>query len=241
MILLVLVVVLWICVLAPTLYRRFSEKGGVGSIDHFHRQLTTLEHAGPKLVNPAYRLHSAVPGGAVDDAQPDVTPMYRAKLVLLRPTDDEGSADIDDTAGTHYERVGVLDPPEPVTSYDHTQAELAAYRRQEARRRTSNIVLVLIGLTISTLIIGFVPSLRLAWIFTAITGLMLGALIALIAYAREIERGSVRHAGAPSFALHNYIDDGVEDDESHLGAATAGYPGAWDDDADFSHQAAASG
>ncbi len=241
MILLVLVVVLWICVLAPSLYRRFSEKGGVGSIDHFHRQLTTLEHAGPKLVSPAYRLHTATPSGAVDTAaQPEETPMYRAKLVLLRPTDDEASADIDDTEGTHYERVGVLDPPEPVTSYEATQAELAAYRRQEARRRTSNIVLVLVGLTLSTLIIGFVPSMRFAWIFTAITGLMLGALIALIAYAREIERLGARRGAPPVFAYDDAYYDDV--DEPYLGGATAGYPGAWDDEyADFPDQAAASG
>ena len=68
MILLVLVVILWLLVLAPSLYRRFSERDSVGSIDHFHHQLNLLEHAGPKLVIPAYRLHSAVPGGSVDRA-----------------------------------------------------------------------------------------------------------------------------------------------------------------------------
>ena len=65
MILLVLVVILWLLVLAPSLYRRFSERDSVGSIDHFHHELNLLVHAGPKLVSPAYRLHSAVPGGSV--------------------------------------------------------------------------------------------------------------------------------------------------------------------------------
>src|ERR1039458_5626890 len=55
-ILLVLVAVLWVVVLAPSVWRRFSERHGAGSIDHFHHQLELLEHAGPKLVTPAYRL-----------------------------------------------------------------------------------------------------------------------------------------------------------------------------------------
>ena len=62
MILLVLVVLLWVAVLAPSAWRRFGERQGVGSIDHFHHQLQLLEHAGPKTVAPAYRLHTAVPG-----------------------------------------------------------------------------------------------------------------------------------------------------------------------------------
>ena len=111
MILLVLVVVLWLLVLAPSLYRRFSERDSVGSIDHFHHQLNLLEHARPKLVSPAYRLHSAAPAGASNSGRPRRSPpVYRGKLVLLRPVDDEEHADIDDVGGAHYERVGVLDP-----------------------------------------------------------------------------------------------------------------------------------
>ena len=62
-ILLVFVVLLWVAVLAPSAWRRFGERQGVGSIDHFHHQLQLLEHAGPKTVAPAYRLHTALPGG----------------------------------------------------------------------------------------------------------------------------------------------------------------------------------
>ena len=57
-ILLVLVAVLWVVVLAPTALRRIRERGGVGSVDHFHHQLELLEQAGPKLVAPAYRLRA---------------------------------------------------------------------------------------------------------------------------------------------------------------------------------------
>ncbi len=68
LILLVLVVFLWVAVLAPSAWRRFGERQGVGSIDHFHHQLQLLEHAGPKTVAPAYRLHTAMPGGGADRA-----------------------------------------------------------------------------------------------------------------------------------------------------------------------------
>ena len=94
MILLVFVVLLWVAVLAPSAWRRFGERQGVGSIDHFHHQLQLLEHAGPKTVAPAYRLHTALPGGRSPDAAPvlDVD-SSRPKLVLLRPTDDAATAD----------------------------------------------------------------------------------------------------------------------------------------------------
>ena len=116
MILLVLVVLLWVAVLAPSAWRRFGERQGVGSIDHFHHQLQLLEHAGPKTVAPAYRLHTAVPGRPArpTSAADQSVDSSRPKLVLLRPTDDAAAADVDDGEGCHYERVGVLDRPEPV-------------------------------------------------------------------------------------------------------------------------------
>ena len=109
MILLVLVVLLWVAVLAPSAWRRFGERQGVGSIDHFHHQLQLLEHAGPKSVAPAYRLHTALPGGRPAEAPHQRSTSSRPKLVLLRPTDDAAAADVDDSEGCHYERVGVLD------------------------------------------------------------------------------------------------------------------------------------
>ena len=113
MILLVFVVLLWVAVLAPSAWRRFGERQGVGSIDHFHHQLQLLEHAGPKTVAPAYRLHTAMPGGLSSGATSDLgVDSSRPKLVLLRPTEDAAAADVDGDDGSHYERVGVLDRPE---------------------------------------------------------------------------------------------------------------------------------
>jgi hypothetical protein len=249
-ILLVLVVILWLLVLAPSLYRRFSERDSVGSIDHFHHQLNLLEHAGPKLVSPAYRLHSAVPGGSVDRAGEADPPMYRGKLVLLRPVDDEEHADIDDVGGAHYERVGVLDPPEPPTVPGQSRGELQAYRRQQARRRRSSILLVLAGLTITTGILGMLPALHLAWVLTALSAIALVAMVGLIAYASELQAQAPRLARSPLGAGGGEEREAVEAYEEYegygasgvyLGAAESGYPGAWDEDDedDFPRQAVA--
>src|SRR5580692_9332072 len=98
-------------VLAPSVWRRFSERQGVGSIESFHHQLQLLEHAGPKTFAPAYRLHTALPGAPGPETSPLSPDSSRPKLVLLRPTDDAAAADVDDGEGYHYERVGVLDRP----------------------------------------------------------------------------------------------------------------------------------
>ena len=218
MILLVLVVLLWVGVLAPSAWRRFREREGVGSIDSFHHQLQLLEHASPKTVAPAYRLHTAVPGPAGVSEGQTVDPS-RPKLVLVRPTDDRAAADIDGTDGAHYERVGVLDRPEPVCLPD-TSADLAVYRRQVARRRCTVLLRCLVGVSISTGLIGMFPGMHLAWVFTALSGLAALGLVGLIGYARELEAQQRMRQGRVAREVHS---------ASPLDQATAGYPGAWDE------------
>ena len=188
MILLVLVVLLWVAVLAPSVWRRFGERQGVGSIDHFHHQLQLLEHAAPKTVAPAYRLHTAIPGGSPAEASASASAVdtSRPKLVLLRPTDDAAAADVDDSDGFHYERVGVLDPPEPVC-LPEVRVDLRAFRREQARRRSTMLLRCLCGVAISTGLIGVFPGMHLAWVFTGLAGAAALGLIGLIAYAKELE------------------------------------------------------
>ena len=191
MILLVLVALLWMAVLAPSAWRKFSERQGVGSIDHFHHQLQLLEHAGPKTVAPAYRLHTASPGGGPAPSVPAVADASRPKLVLLRATEDETAADVDDSEGVHYERVGVLDRPEPAC-LPEVGSNLPAYRREQARRRCTTFLRCLCGVAISTGLIGIFPGMHLAWIFTGLSGLAALGLVGLMAYAREIEAQQAR-------------------------------------------------
>ena len=222
MILLVLVFFLWVAVLAPSAWRRFGERQGVGSIDHFHHQLQLLEHAGPKTVAPAYRLHTGLPGAAPAETSAAPLDTSRPKLLLLRPTDDAATADVDDGEGGHYERVGVLDRPEPVC-IPEAGADLQAFRREHARRRCTTLLRCLCGVAVSTGIIGMWPGMHLAWFFTGLAGVAALGLVGLMAYARELQdaqrrRRSGREAAWLSREAANAAD-----------LATAGYPGAWDD------------
>ena len=223
MILLVLVAFLWVAVLAPSAWRRFGERQGVGSIDHFHHQLQLLEHAGPKTVVPAYRLHTAMPGGGPAEASAPALDSSRPKLVLLRPTDDATAADVDDGDGAHYERIGVLDRPEPAC-VPEMSADLSAFRREQARRRCTMLLRCLCGVAISTGLIGMWPGMHLAWIFTVLSGLAALGLVGLMAYAKELEAEQRRHRSRHETAPGPFGGGG------HVDPATSGYPGAWDDD-----------
>jgi hypothetical protein len=223
-ILLVLVVLLWVAVLAPSAWRRFGERQGVGSIDHFHHQLQLLEHAGPKTVAPAYRLHTAFPSPQSTDGLLEIPgDSSRPKLVLLRPTEDASAADVDGGDGAHYERVGVLDRPDPVC-LPEVNAALPSIRREQARRRCTMLLRCLAGVAISTALIGVFPGMHLAWVFTGIAGLAALSLVALMAYAKELEAEQARRR-----ARRAPIDTAPPAGDS----AHAGYPGAWDEDDDY--------
>jgi hypothetical protein len=142
----------------------------------------------------------------------------------LQPVDDSEVADIDDGEGTHYARVGVIESPEPPISPAQTEAGLAAYRRQQARQRCTFVLRLLTATAVGSGIVGVVPSFRLAWVFTAITGIAALALVGLVAYAREVE-GQRRSRSRTSMARR-------QQPESFMVAAQAGHPGAWDDERD---------
>jgi len=225
LILLVLVVLLWVAVLAPSAWRRYGERQGVGSIDHFHHQLQLLEHAAPKTVAPAYRLHTAVPAGSATDVSAPVVDSSRPKLVLLRPTDDAAAADVDDSDGCHYERIGVLDPPEPVCLPEvGVGVDLREFRREQARHRCTMLLRCLGGVAISTALIGLFPGMHLAWVFTGLFGLAALGLLGLIAYAKELEAEQARRRTRVEVRRGPHGGVGAPD------PATAGYPGAWDED-----------
>jgi hypothetical protein len=231
-ILLVLVAILWIVVLAPSVWRRWAERQGAGSIDHFHHQLELLEHAGPKLVTPAYRLHTARPqetrSGSFTSAKVAAT---RPQLMLLRPVDDEDSADIDGQDGAHYERVGVLDVPDPPVDPEQTRAGLAAYRRQQAKHRCTVMLRLLTATAVSTGLLGMLPSLHLAWIATALSGLAAITLVGLIAYSREVavQRSAGRHVHRIEVETAQEAPPDVDAKWYAVVAAHSGFPGAWDD------------
>jgi hypothetical protein len=148
----------------------------------------------------------------------------RPKLVLLRPTDNAESADVDDGDGGHYERIGVLDPPEPACLPEAT-ADLSAYRREQARHRCTVLMRCLWGVAVSTGLIGLFPRMHLVWVFTALSGLAALALVGLIAYAKEVEAEQHRLRARAERRSSDVVAIGERVDP-----AMAGYPGAWDDE-----------
>ena len=181
-----------------------------------------LEHAGPKTVAPAYRLHTAIPGAGPTDSAVDPTiDSSRPKLVLLRPTDDAAAADVDGDDGSHYERVGVLDRPEPVC-LPEAGSELPSLRREQARRRCTTLLRCLGGVAVSTGLIGVFPGMHLAWIVTGLSGLAALGLVGSDGL-RQRARGRARSPPPPECCPSGRR-------RRFIGSASAGYPGAWDED-----------
>ena len=81
------------------------------------------------------------------------------------------------------------------------------------------------GVAVTTGIIGLWPGMHLAWVFTGLSGLAALGLVALMAYAKELE---AQQRERRSRRLGPASDAG-----GHVDPATAGYPGAWDDDERF--------
>ena len=79
----------------------------------------------------------------------------------------------------------------------------------------------LAGVAISTGLIGLLPGMHLAWVFTGLSGLGALGLVGLMAYAKELETEQARRRSRRAV-----LDPVPRSDES----AMAGYPGAWDDD-----------
>ncbi len=225
MALLILIAALWIVVLAPGFIRRRHERHSVGSIDHFHHQLHLLERTGPKLVAPAYRLQSveSTTGVAVGaSGYPAVTSMPgRPNLVLLKPVaDDDFEPDgvVDDAAGGHYRRVEApVPPPLPPPPTTVRMGDPDRFRRHQQAKRRRDILALTLGTTMVTGILGFVPSLQILWVATAVGGLALVAYVALMVYAQSLVGPSTNRARRP-------VPAGAD-----RSPARAGFPGAWDE------------
>ena len=159
--------------------------------------------------------------------------MSARKLVLLRPTDDEGQPTSTATTAATTSGWACSRPPSPRLCQAETRAELAAYRRLQARERCTMLLRCLTGVAITTGVLGVFPGMHLAWIFTGLSGVALLALVALIGYAREIEVQfeRERRRSGPAFTSLEVDSSGnfYDYEDVAVGAAEAGYPGAWDD------------
>lgn len=158
-----LLVVLWAAVLAPRVVRHFKESSSRTSIEDFHERLHLLERAGPKLVEPAYRLASG------DDAMTGVTDVpvgyaRPAPLVLVEP----------------------VVAPRVVAPDAARAARRPSDSSRRACRRRRDVLLGALATALLTGILGEMHALRLLWIVTAVSVLAIAGYVALVAYARML-------------------------------------------------------
>jgi hypothetical protein len=74
-------------------------------------------------------------------------------------------------------------------------------------------------------LIGLFPGLHAAWIFTALTGIAALGLVGLMAYAKEVQEEQRRRRARTERRVREHVAA-----RESVDAATAGHPGAWDDD-----------
>lgn len=235
-----ILVALWAVVLAPALLKKWLDRRSTVSIETFHQQLHLLEQAGPKLVDPAYRLETAQSSAGIAVGQsgyPAVSSRpSRPNLVLLKPVSGGGAGDdvVDSSSGEHFRRVG-----SPVTD-DEPSRQLAAariedLRRHQVQRRRRDLLLGLASTLVITGLLGLaVPTF---WVLTGLAALALGGYVGLAAYAQLLEADrSPRTYGRPRRSSGTVARGGEVPEWQPVieerWVASAGYPGAWDDVAD---------
>ena len=87
------------------------------------------------------------------------------------------------------------------------------------------------SVAISTGLIGLFLGLHLAWVVTGLSGLAALGLVGLMAYAKELEAEQVLRRSRHEVAADTVTPAPVP--------ASAGYPGAWDDnDYDYDYEVA---
>lgn len=183
MIILVVIVLAWVAVLGPSLLRRRNRS--IGSIHHFHHSLEVLEHSGPApIVSPAYRLHAVDQSGSLVRVEPGSNGDVVPKLTVV------GAKDLPRPALAFLGGDPVDQVDEEAYQYDEfeervTDSHREAYSRQVTLQRRRDTLLTLIGLVVSTLIIGLIPGASLAWIVSAVTAVILVAYVAMLVNLRR--------------------------------------------------------
>ncbi len=189
MALVIVIAVAWLVILVPGFIRRRAASGETDSISHFHRQLRILEHSAPQpLVAPAYRLHGAEdgPGGATGwraTEPPQLTvvgarDLPRPALAFLAEETEAPRRGVPAAAGP-----GGLPSPRP---QDAPRPPLDPEARRLARQRRRDTLSVLVLAFVASLMIGFVPGARLAWMAAAVLAVALAGYVALLANLRRL-------------------------------------------------------
>jgi hypothetical protein len=204
-----IILALWVALLAPGAVKWVRHHQRATSIASFHRQLRLLEHSGPKLFEPAYRL------GGQDEAETERdaprVPAAAPRLVLVHSSHKESTMRYDDRYEGRYEEpydapLGSpeawddpwqrgADPREPVARSSRTVRVPYEYEEEEelegfsvlsadqARVRRTRIIAGLTVAIAGTFFIGLVSGITVLWALTVLALVALGCFLALMYYA----------------------------------------------------------
>lgn len=227
-------VIVWLAVLGPMAVRYFREGGSRDSVESFHEQMHLLERAGPKLVAPAHTLDGAVPEGS--DPEEPWSGGVRSG--------GDGGREMGSHAGLFLLEATGTSPGLAGTS-PWVATRVRTHRRRRGQRRRRDLVLVAMAVAVLSCGLGALPGLHLVWVVTVVAMLLIGGCAALGAYAQVLDAD--RRASAPAPGVHAAVPPPspwsigpvTEARRNRSGqvarrqwAARAGFPGAWDDDAE---------
>jgi hypothetical protein len=199
-ILVIIILVAWMVILGPNLLKRRSRTvGGINSISHFHRQLRVLEQSAPQpLMPPAYRLR-AVDGSSVSVQGSDGSPLGvppklsvvgadqlpRPALAFLGEDRTGPEPAGEDTRAVPTAERGALPDVAPAPPARSGPRVPDVHVRSLARRRRRDTLGVISSVFVATGLLGFVPGAAVAWVLTLLSGLALGAYVALLVRVRK--------------------------------------------------------
>ena len=206
-----IILALWVALLAPGVVKWVRHHQRATSIASFHRQLRLLEHSGPNLIEPAYRL-----GGQnepVTERDAPRVPAAAPRLVLVHSSHKESTMRYEEQHDGRYgepyaERLEPLevreawddpwqrddDHREPVARSRRTLRVPYEYEDEEpggfivlssdhARVRRTRIIVGLAIAIAGSFFIGLVSGLTALWAVTLLALVGLGGFLALMYYA----------------------------------------------------------
>ncbi|HUD68847.1 MAG TPA: hypothetical protein VMQ40_01275 [Acidimicrobiales bacterium] len=203
-----IILALWVALLAPGVVKWIRHHQRATSIASFHRQLRLLEHSGPNLIEPAYRLGGQDELVAERDA-PRV-PAAAPRLVLVHSSHKESTMRYDDRHDGRYEEPYAepleapeawddpwqrdVDHHEPVARSRRTVRVPYEYEDEEpegftvlsadhARVRRTRIIAGLAIAIAGSFFVGLVSGLTVLWAVTVVALVALGGFLALMYYA----------------------------------------------------------
>jgi hypothetical protein len=157
---LLILAVIWAAVLIPPFLRVRAEGRPADSITDFHRQLSVLRRAGPRV------------GG-----QGDFVPGLRG------PSAGPESS----YSGRHVAPYAPSRPSlAPVARPAFADGRHASFARRNARRRRRDILMTLLVAAGTTLVLGAIPALRMLWLVHAAADVLLFGYVALLIRQRNL-------------------------------------------------------